>query len=107
MTNSTKKFFVINEGFVCEKCGAEVSPAEVSCRDHCPFCLWGKHVDVNPGDRANECGGLLRPVRVDLEGKKGKVIGFVCERCGAEVRCKSCEDDSGEEILGVMRRRVV
>lgn len=102
-----KKFTVINEGFKCEKCSQEVSPAEISCRDHCPFCLWGKHVDVNPGDRANECRGLLKPVLIELSQKKGRVIGFVCEKCGDEVKCKICEDDEEERILQVMREREI
>ena len=37
--------------------------------NHCSQCLWSKHVDVNPGDRASLCQGLMPAVLVDT--KKG------------------------------------
>ena len=46
-------------------------------------------MDVLPGDRANPCGGLLRPVKTEPDPKKGFVIVHRCERCGATVRCKA------------------
>ena len=67
-----KKRFAKNDaGFVCAHCGKTVLPLGVSSRDHCPFCLWSVHVDINPGDRSNDCGGMMRPVRTGPAGKKG------------------------------------
>ena len=45
------KFTVIDEEFVCENCGKKVKKLGYSCRNHCPYCLHSKHVDINPGDR--------------------------------------------------------
>ena len=44
-------FTEIDEAFVCENCGKEVKKLGYSCRNHCPECLYSKHVDKNPGDR--------------------------------------------------------
>ena len=83
-----------NEGFECAHCGAAVPPlANGSYRNHCPHCLYSLHVDVNPGDRASECQGVLEPVGVDHSGKKGWIILHKCRRCGAMRRNKAALDD--------------
>lgn len=83
-----------NAGFICSVCGTEVTPlAGGSCRNHCPSCLCSLHVDVNPGDRAQECGGIMRPVGAELTGRKGWVILHRCERCGAERKNRAALDD--------------
>mgnify|MGYP000054476012 CR=1 FL=1 len=60
-----KTFNEIDEPFVCEKCGFHVDRLGYSCRDHCPNCLYSKHVDKNPGDRKNKCQGLLKPIGIE------------------------------------------
>ena len=54
-----------NVGFVCEHCGGMVLPASASYRNHCPFCLYSKHVDMEPGDRQNTCAGMVNQKRCD------------------------------------------
>ncbi len=80
-----KRFQKKDEGFVCAHCGKEVPPLGYTSRNHCPYCLWSLHVDVLPGDRANPCGGGLRPIRTEPDPKKGFVIVHRCEKCG-EIR---------------------
>lgn len=41
-------FTEIDESFICENCGKKVEKLGYSCRNHCPYCLHSKHVDVNP-----------------------------------------------------------
>ena len=77
-----KLFKKNDDSFICEHCGKEVLPLGYSSRDHCPFCLWSKHLDVNPGDRANECKGPMEPIRVEPDSKKGYVIIYRCKKCG-------------------------
>ena len=84
-----KRFRKNDRGFVCLHCGRTVPPLGYTSRNHCPFCLWSLHVDVLPGDRANPCRGLLRPVKTEPDPKKGFVIVHRCEKCGATVRCKA------------------
>ena len=62
------------------------------CRNHCPFCLSSKHVDILPGDRQSDCGGILRPVGVDYKGSKGWMILHRCEKCGYTTQNKAAVD---------------
>ena len=94
-----KTFNEIDEEFVCENCGKKVSKLGYSCRNHCPYCLYSKHVDVNPGDRAETCHGLLEPIGVDLQNKKGYVIIYKCQKCGAIRKNVSARDDDMRKII--------
>ena len=80
-----KRFSKNDDSFICLHCGKEVPPLGYTSRNHCPFCLWSIHVDINPGDRANECRGPLRPIRTEPDPKKGFVVIHRCEKCG-EIR---------------------
>jgi hypothetical protein len=83
-----------NTGFTCVNCRFEVAPlANGSYRNHCPSCLHSLHVDVFPGDRASDCGGLLVPVAVEQSAKKGWTIVHRCRRCGALRRNRAALDD--------------
>jgi formylmethanofuran dehydrogenase subunit E len=93
---TTPRFTKINESFQCEHCGASVPPSGSTCRNHCPFCLHSKHVDINPGDRSNNCHGLLRPVGYELDAKKGLVILFQCTRCGERSRNRALLEDANQ-----------
>ncbi|MBO4453117.1 MAG: RNHCP domain-containing protein [Clostridia bacterium] len=95
----TKLFTKNDNGFICEHCGKEVPPLGYSSRNHCPFCLYSKHVDVNPGDRSADCGGLMRPYEVNVDSKKGFVITHKCEKCGALRRNKMQSDDDADLLI--------
>ena len=77
-----KRFSKNDSGFICQNCGKEVLPMESSSRNHCPFCLCSLHVDENPGDRANECRGIMDAVKVVPDPKKGYIILHRCRKCG-------------------------
>lgn len=79
----TKRFSKNDSGFVCQNCGFTVLPLGKTSRNHCPRCLCSLHVDINPGDRASDCGGLLIPVSARPDPKKGYVITCRCQKCGA------------------------
>ncbi len=98
MTHS-KRFTHKNDGFICENCGTEVPPAQGTCRNHCTNCLYSKHVDINPGDRAANCGGKMRPVRLELKSGLPFKIIHVCEKCGFERPNKVADDDSRESLF--------
>ncbi len=80
-----KRFTKNDSAFVCRHCGRSVEPMGTSSRNHCPFCLWSLHVDINPGDRANTCGGEMRPIRTEPDSRRGFIIIHKCEKCG-EIR---------------------
>ena len=87
-----KRFTKNDSAFVCANCGKEVLPMGSSSRNHCPFCLCSLHVDVNPGDRANECGGIMRPIRSEPDSKHGFIIIHRCEKCGKTVRNRAAHE---------------
>ena len=93
------KFTKIDEEIICENCGNKVEKLGYTCRNHCPTCLHSKHVDVNPGDRQEECHGLLEPIGLEMNNKKGYVIIFKCRKCGAIRKNKSAEDDNMELLI--------
>ena len=96
-----KKFKEIDEEFICENCGKKVPKLGYSCRNHCPYCLHWKHVDKNPGDRAETCHGDLEPIEIEINTKKGYIIIFKCKKCGAIRKNKAAEDDNMEEIINI------
>ena len=49
-------------------------------------------MDVNPGDRANSCGGQMEPIAAQPDAKKGFVILHRCERCGAIRRNRAAHE---------------
>ena len=82
MSLESKRFTKNDAGFVCVHCGQTVEPLGYTSRNHCPFCLWSRHVDVLPGDRANSCGGAMEPIRVEPDRRRGYVIVHRCTVCG-------------------------
>jgi len=92
-----KNFIRRRESFVCEKCGTEVVGDGYT--DHCPDCLWGKHVDERiPGDRKSECGGLMRPERAVFKRDKFKIF-YRCEKCGHEFEVREGKRDDRDKLL--------
>jgi len=94
-----KHFIRKKEDFVCEVCGKKVIGTGYT--NHCPHCLWSKHVDQNvPGDRISNCGGLMKPVAVEV--KKGQYyLVYRCQRCGKTSRNKTSPQDNFEKILEI------
>ncbi len=93
-----------NAGFLCIQCGLEVLPlSNGSYRNHCPRCLYSKHLDVIPGDRTSPCGGLMEPIGVRYRRAKGLQIVHRCTTC-REVRAnkiasQTVQPDELEELL--------
>ncbi len=89
------------EDFSCEHCGASVTGSGYT--NHCPQCLWSKHVDVEPGDRAESCGGMMEPIA--LEGSSPEyVLIHACIRCGAKRSIKVHPTDDTEALLQIAHR---
>ena len=90
------------ENFICEKCGFEVVGDGYT--NHCPKCLWSKHVDIFPGDRFEKCGGMMEPIRIEKGrgggfGSESFVITHKCVECGVEKRNKVCKSDDFNEVI--------
>ena len=88
-----KRFTMRDEEFICENCNKNVTKLVKSSRDHCPFCLYSKHVDINPGDRLNNCKGLLKPISIE----KFKIV-YKCEKCN-EIHKNIIADDDNMDLI--------
>lgn len=99
----TKKFQKKVEDFICENCGAAIKGTGYT--DHCPHCLYSKHVDLNPGDRASHCKGSMKPIGIETKGKEC-FIHYQCLRCGHKFRVKSVPADNFERILELVGKPV-
>lgn len=84
------------ENFKCEKCGEVVKGDGYT--NHCPECLWSKHVDIEPGDRKSSCKGLMRPKEYSYSSS-GKWIVHKCVVCGLEKKNKLDARDSLDPLL--------
>lgn len=90
------------EDFVCVRCGTAVRGNGFT--NHCPACLWSRHVDIHPGDRAAGCGGWMAPVAIET-ARDGHMLTHRCTRCGHEKRNRIADSDSENQILALYRRQ--
>lgn len=98
-----KHFLIKKENFICDMCSANVQGTGYT--NHCPNCLWSKHVDeAVPGDRRSNCKELMKPVGIDKK-KERYVLIHKCRRCGKVSRNKVSEDDSFEAIVEIAKKR--
>ena len=91
-------FIMINDSFLCKNCRKEVTKhPSWSARNHCPFCLYSKHLDKDyPWDRISACHGLMKPVWKEYRKNKGWMIIHECITCNKKILNKIAEDDSIE-----------
>lgn len=93
-----KRFQRRIEDFTCEQCGTNVAGSGYT--NHCPRCLYSKHVDVNPGDRAATCGGLMQPVAVGSDHGERTLL-HRCTICGHKKWNKVAADDDVDEVIRI------
>jgi hypothetical protein len=93
--DSPKNFIRKEEDFICEHCGKTVVGSGYT--NHCPDCLWSKHVDNLPGDRANECQGLMEPIALELHGDKQQLL-HRCQKCEIIKKNKVADNDNRDVL---------
>lgn len=98
-----KQFIKNNEEFTCFHCNKLVEKHPTSSRDHCNHCLYGLHVDINPGDRMNDCKGALEPIGLKIANGKTQ-IAYKCQKCQQQVFCIKADDDNAEEIINLGKK---
>ena len=101
--------------FICSHCGKKVSfkrTIGTEHRNHCPFCLWSQHEDLEiSGDRKSNCRGQMKPIGLTFkkEGqdkygqqKQGELmIIHQCLICGKISINRLAGDDDNQVILEV------
>jgi hypothetical protein len=73
------------DSFRCRHCRLDVplSAPGTQHRNHCPNCLWSRHVDDDvPGDRAAECSGSMEPIGVSVRDDGEWALVHRCAACG-------------------------
>ena len=95
-----KGFTKTVEDFNCAHCGAVVHGNGYT--NHCPECLWSRHVDNNPGDRAATCGGMMRPTTIESDGDRF-IKTHVCETCGKVKRQRTSDNDNMDAIIEISK----
>jgi len=94
----TKKFTKVTEDFTCSNCGEVVKGNGYT--NHCPHCLYSKHVDTYPGDRAAECCGLMVPKEVQVKGG-AYTITHKCKKCGHTKPNKVSSEDDFNQVVKI------
>lgn len=98
-----KKFTKRQESFRCDHCGYEVLGDGYT--NHCSACLWSKHVDVYPGDRAEKCCGLMKPRAVDQRAGQW-VLTHECQECHFQRKQTVHPKDDFDTVIAVARGQV-
>jgi DNA-directed RNA polymerase subunit RPC12/RpoP len=109
------RYFDINGDFTCVHCGnfvpAGIMAAGVNNRNHCPYCLWSRHLDLfRAGDRMAACKAPMQPVGLTLKRSRQKyasatsselMLVHLCSECSKISINRIAADDVPEAILEV------
>ena len=105
----------LDDGFRCGHCRVYVSAepilSGVNNRNHCPYCLWSRHLDlVTAGDRLCACKALMRPIGLTLKKMRPKyglekpgelMLIHQCVECGRPSLNRLAADDDVERVLEI------
>ncbi|QNN23774.1 RNHCP domain-containing protein [Planctomycetales bacterium ZRK34] len=92
--------------FTCRHCRRTIDAAALGTghRNHCPYCLWSRHVDETPGDRASTCGGLMEPIAIWVKHDGEWSIVHRCGTCGHLKPNRIAGDDSDWALMALAAR---
>jgi hypothetical protein len=99
--------------FTCRNCQANVYSqpmfSGVQNRNHCPFCLWSRHVDhTQAGDRMSACKASMQPIGLTTKRTHNKYGGGTygelmlihqCSECGKLSINRIAADDQAERLM--------
>lgn len=58
-------------------------------------------MDINPGDRASDCGGMMEPVAVEGASPEYALV-HRCVKCGYEKPNALAEEDDMDAVLAIV-----
>jgi hypothetical protein len=92
--------------FRCLQCRRHVplSAFGTQHRNHCPSCLWSRHLDVTPGDRRASCGSRMEPIAVTIRPGGEWVLIHRCAGCGVLHENRIAGDDSVFALMAIAAR---
>ena len=103
--------------FRCINCGNHVMAAHllsgVNNRNHCPYCLWSRHLDLySAGDRLSACKGKMKPIGLTMKKSRNRyqikfrgelMLIHECEECGSMSINRIAADDDPDSIMEVFQ----
>jgi ribosomal protein L37AE/L43A len=107
----------INADFTCKHCGFFISSQRAASgvinRNHCPYCLYSRHVDLHQaGDRLCACRGLMKPVGMTIKNSRDKyatsqngelMLVHRCTQCNRLSINRVAADDDPMKLLAVFK----
>ena len=97
------KSHACSDSFTCKVCGRPVVPTGAGSdhRNHCPNCLCSLHLDIEPGDRASDCGGIMEPIGVWIRKNGEWALLHRCRRCGQISSNRIAADDNPMKLMSI------
>jgi hypothetical protein len=102
------------DGFMCSHChhfvSSETCLSGVRNRNHCPYCLWSRHLDLYAsGDRLSACKAPMQPIGLTSKvtpKKYGSARGelmliHLCTECGALSINRIAADDDSQTVITI------
>ncbi len=107
-------------GFKCAHCQSYVTTdpllSGVNNRNHCPYCLWSRHLDLyEAGDRLAACKALMMPIGLTLKKTRKKygkmkdgelMLIHQCVDCQKVSINRIAADDIPENIIEIFERSI-
>lgn len=97
--------------FLCDNCKKKVKESGnigTLHRNHCPYCLFSKHLDSKkPGDRESKCRGKMEPIALAYKKDGEIMLVHKCEVCADISTNRISADDNEEEILNVFNKSIL
>jgi hypothetical protein len=117
LSGLARKLSEESHGFKCAQChnfvSAEAFTSGVQNRNHCPYCLWSRHIDLyKAGDRLAACKGQMEPVGLTLKQTLKKyarpasgelMLIHYCIECGKVSINRIAADDVPETLFEVFQ----
>ena len=101
--SNIKKFQKKVENFKCENCSKKVIGDGFT--NHCTSCFYSRHVDIFPGDRLESCGGLMKPIDIEVTKGTRYIITHQCKKCAEVSKDKFREGtDNFDDFLKVVEK---
>jgi hypothetical protein len=101
-------------GFLCAHCHGFVSTESgfsgVQNRNHCPYCLWSRHLDLYAGgDRLSACKAMMEPIGLTLKATRKKygpcrselMLIHSCKECSNLSINRIAADDDSQTVFTI------
>ena len=94
------------QGFCCIHCRRQIDAGAFGTRhrNHCPHCLWSRHLDDEVGDRRSACAQPMRPIGLESREDGEWAVIHRCIGCGVLRTNRVAGDDHELALLALALR---